>query len=399
MAKRIDWVLLGACVASTFAHFLVIAGPGWVLPDWKEDRAARIEARLITPAPLTAQAAELASGIMPTEAATRLPKPRPKPAPKPKPKPAQPAVTLGSPPAAEPAAVPEPLAAQEPAAAAEPAPVEDAPAAAAASSEPPPAPEKAGSEPVVASQDTNGKEENLTEAAADEDLADNRFPGPIPLPREARIAFSLILGRIQVGEALQTWSRDERGYRLRIVMETTGAARMFKALTITQTSAGGFYSGGLRPRSFSYEQTGRATSNTVFDWKQMKLTLARGDNHREFPLEVGAQDLLSLAYQLALAGNGARQTQIAVASGKNYYSNALEWPGEDTVSTPAGEVRALRVRTAGQDTTTEIWLAPDLQNLPVRITFTDRNGTATQLVATQVMADGRMLLGKTKQAQ
>lgn len=397
MARRIDRVLLGAYIVSVLAHFLVITGPGWVLPDWKEDRPARIEARLIAPAPVTAQATELASAVAPAEPPARLPKPRPKPAPKQKPKPAQPAVTLGPPPAAEPAA--EPLAAQEPAAASEPAPAQDAPASAAADSEPPLAPEKAGSEPVVVSQDTNGKEENLTEAAADEELADNRYPGPIPLPREARIAFSLILGRIQVGEALQTWSRDERGYRLRIVMETTGAARMFKALTITQTSAGGFYSGGLRPRSFSYEQTGRATSNTLFDWKQMKLTLARGDNHREFPLEVGAQDLLSLAYQLALAGDGERQTQIAVASGKNYYSNALEWSGEDTVSTPAGEVRALRVRTASQDTTTEIWLAPDLQNLPVRIMFTDRNGTATQLVATQVVADGRMLLGKTKQAQ
>ena len=219
-------------------------------------------------------------------------------------------------------------------------------------------------------------------------------PGDVALPRAARIAFSLILGSLQVGEALQTWQRDERGYQLRIVMETTGAARLFKALTITQTSAGELDADGLKPQSFSYEQTGRNTANSTFDWAQMKLTLEQGDNRKEFPLDPGAQDLLSLAYQLGFAQE-ARQAAVAVASGKNYNRHTLEWVGEETVATPAGEVRAVHVRTVGGDQTTEIWVAPQLHNLPVRIMFTDRKGTATQLIAHDVEADGATLLGRT----
>ena len=215
--------------------------------------------------------------------------------------------------------------------------------------------------------------------------------GNVALPHSARIAFSLILGALPVGEALQTWQRDEQAYRLRIVMETTGAARLFKTLTVTQTSAGELHAGGLRPQSFIYEQTGRATANSTFDWAQMKLTLEQGDNRREFPLDPGAQDLLSLAYQLGFA-HEARQASVSVASGKNFNRHTLEWIGEETVTTPAGEVRAVHVRTTSGEQTTEIWVSPQLHNLPVRIMFTDRKGTATQLIAHDVEADGKSLL-------
>lgn len=394
MAKYLDRGLLGAFGVSMLAHLLLIAGPGWALPEWQEERLTRIDARLAGPVPITAPEPE-AKASPPSPPAPRRPsKPKPRPTPK-----AQPAPSVIPPEPPPPVARPEPLAAIEPIAQSDLPAADGVPADDPAHRAPPAIGEEPAREPVVGPQLPEEKQENVTDAGADEELPDNGYPGPIPLPREARIAFSLILGRIQVGEALQTWSRDERGYRLRIVMETTGAARMFKALTITQTSAGGFYSGGLRPRRFSYEQTGRATSNTVFDWKHMKLTLARGDKHREYPLDVGAQDLLSLAYQLALAGGEARQAQVAVASGKNYYSNSLEWSGEDVVTTPSGDVRAVHVRTAGHETATEIWLAPGLQNLPVRIMFTDRSGTATQLIATHVEADGQTLLGQTRPAQ
>lgn len=128
----------------------------------------------------------------------------------------------------------------------------------------------------------------------------------------------------------------------------------------------------------------------------MRLTLDRGSKRREFPLEPGAQDVLSLAYQLGAIANARGVTDVAVASGRNFYRNALEWVGEDTVRTRAGEVRTLHVRTTGRDQTTEVWLAPELQNLPVRIMFTDRNGTATQLVAEHIEADGQTLLGKAR---
>lgn len=374
MARRIDRVLLGAFIVSALAHVTLIAGPGWEVPDLVEREESRIEAQLVAKA-VEPPAADVVQPLPPPAPKPR-PKPRPRPKPAPPPTPQVPVAAIEPPPATP---DPEPQTAQAEVAQAPP----DAP--------PVPADEAPDSTQGI---DLEGGQPPVADAP--EGLPDEGFAGESALPREASIAFSLILGSIQVGEARQTWSRDERGYRLRIVMETTGAARLFKPLTVTQTSAGGFYSGGLRPRRFSFEQTGRDTSNTTFDWKQMKLTLDRGSKRREFPLEPGAQDVLSLAYQLGAIANARGVTDVAVASGRNFYRNALEWVGEDTVRTRAGEVRTLHVRTTGRDQTTEVWLAPELQNLPVRIMFTDRNGTATQLVAEHIQADGQTLLGKAR---
>ncbi|MBL8495776.1 MAG: DUF3108 domain-containing protein [Rhodocyclaceae bacterium] len=379
MARRIDRALLGAFVVSALAHVTLVAGPGWDVPELAEPEALRIEAQLVSKA-VEPPAAEVVQPLPPPASKPRpKPRPKPKPRPAPEPTPQAPAATIGpSPP------TPEPEPASVPAEPETPRP------------EPAQALPDASAEAVEDIQVTDNKGDAQPVADSAEDQPEEGFAGASALPREARIAFSLILGNIQVGEAFQTWRRDERGYRLRIVMETTGAARLFKPLTVTQTSAGSFYSGGLRPRRFSFEQTGRDTSNTTFDWKQMRLTLDRGSKRREFPLEPGAQDVLSLAYQLGAIANARGVTDVAVASGRNFYRNALEWVGEDTVRTRAGEVRTLHVRTTGRDQTTEVWLAPELQNLPVRIMFTDRNGTATQLVAEHIEADGQTLLGKAR---
>lgn len=389
MRRRIDRALLGALAVSLAAHLAVIVGPAWQLPDDGDEQRTRIEARLAPQVEAVAAEPAAQASLAPAAPAA-APKPRPRPKPRRKPAaatPAVPAATLGTAPAAE---APVAAEAADAAGAAEPQ------AAPAAGAEPSPA----GSESATAdgrgnaaTGDEVSDSQNSAQAAGAAEGASNGAASDanVALPHSARIAFSLILGALPVGEALQTWQRDEQAYRLRIVMETTGAARLFKTLTVTQTSAGELHAGGLRPQSFIYEQTGRATANSTFDWAQMKLTLEQGDNRREFPLDPGAQDLLSLAYQLGFA-HEARQATVSVASGKNFNRHTLEWIGEETVTTPAGEVRAVHVRTTSGEQTTEIWVSPQLHNLPVRIMFTDRKGTATQLIAHDVEADGKSLL-------
>ncbi len=387
MPRRIDRALLGALAVSLVGHVAVIVGPAWQLPDEGDEQRTRIEARLAPQVDALAAEPAAQASLAPAAPAA-APKPRPRPKPRRKPAaatPAAPAATLGTAPAAE-----APLAAEAADGAGDP---PAAPAAAAEAT--PPGSESASAEGAGngAAGDAVSESQPSAQAAGAAQGAPTGVAsdGNVALPHAARIAFSLILGALPVGEALQTWQRDEHGYRLRIVMETTGAARLFKTLTVTQTSAGELHAGGLRPQSFIYEQTGRATATSTFDWAQMKLTLEQGDKRREFALDPGAQDLLSLAYQLGFA-HEARQTSVAVASGKNYNRHTLEWIGEETVTTPSGEVRAVHVRTTSGEQTTEIWVAPQLHNLPVRIMFTDRKGTATQLIAHEVEADGKSLL-------
>lgn len=360
---------------SLLSHLFVVTGAGWDLPMLAEREPVRLNARLvpILPEPEVAPVAQPEAQV-PVE-----PKPRPKP--KPKPKPRKPRLVQPEIPLPPPVAVAETPAVE---------PIET-PAVSLSELGTSPADESKSEQNQNDTSQAEGAADVLprTDALSAEDAL-ARLPG---LPRTATIQFSLILGNIQVGQAVETWRHDGHSYSLQIVMETTGAARLFKALTITQTSDGSIDMQGLRPGRYRYEQTGRTTSDTVFDWDRMKVLMEQGSKRREFPLQHGAQDILSLAYQVGLF-HDFRPSQIGVATGKNFNQYALEWIGEEKVRTAAGEVHAVWVRTTQDDgQSTDVWIAPGLHNLPVRIRYTDRKGTATELIASAIEADGKSLLG------
>lgn len=345
---------------SLLSHLFIASGAGWNLPMLVEHEPVRLNARLVpgVPAPETAP-----EDVQPEAQAAVEPQPRPKPKPE-KPRPAKPEIP-----------VPAPALDQTPIISAAGAPSDEL--------------------KVEENQKDVSRGAEVSDALPTADAATAEDAGAsLPnLPRTATIQFSLILGNIQVGQAVETWRHDGHSYSLQIVMETTGAARLFKALTITQTSDGSVGMQGLRPERYRYEQTGRTTSDTVFDWDQMKVLMEQGDKRREFPLQYGAQDILSLAYQVGLF-HDFRPSQIGVATGKNFNQYALAWIGEEQVRTAAGEVRAILVRTTQDDgQATDVWIAPGLHNLPVRIRYTDRKGTATELIASAIEADGKPLLG------
>ncbi len=216
-------------------------------------------------------------------------------------------------------------------------------------------------------------------------------------PRQGRIRFVVTRGEGEqatlVGQTTHSWRHDGESYALKTVTETVGLAALFRPVRVVQTSEGLLGAGGIVPQEFRVERSGNTAERARFDWEGMKLTLYSGERmRREAALAAGAQDILSQIYQIGLVGAASR-VELMIATGKRYGRYAYEAVGEETIETRFGALRAWHLKTPALpgEQAMELWLAPDYNNLPLRIRFMDRKGDVYEQNAVEFEIDGALL--------
>jgi hypothetical protein len=319
-AKRFCWAL----ALSLLVHLIATFGPGITLPEYRPDPV--MEASIRTPPPLPP--------------AVKKPKLRPKPAQR---------------------KLPEPAKASAPPEHVEPAEEDQPPAA---------APEEAPSTPA---SEHAGTEEPL-----------------ITLPENAEIRYTLYKGRdgFPVGRADHTWKRVGKQYSITQITEASGIVSLFYSGRHVQISQGVITSSGMQPDSYWVQRGQRAdkTDAARFDWQGRQLTFGSGGDTRTVPLPEGTQDLLSFLYQLAFDPPLGENTQLHITTGRKLGSYDYQSRGEETVDTPLGPIRALHIaqlRQEGEEIT-EIWLATEYHYLPLKIRFTDKQGSVMEQTVTAI---------------
>jgi len=220
----------------------------------------------------------------------------------------------------------------------------------------------------------------------------------ITWPRQGHIRFVVTRGEqgFILGVSVHSWEHDEAHYSIRTVTETTGLVSFFKRLKIVQVSVGTIGPAGLAPQEFHVERDGKLAEGARFDNEAQLVTLTDGGlKRRDDSLAEGAQDLLSHLYQFGLVEKQQR-FELMIATGKKYASYAYELVGQETLATRFGDVPTLHYRTPPMpgEQTTEIWLAPDFRNLPVRIRFIDRSGDIYDQNADEIEMDGKMITSR-----
>ncbi|MCK9387613.1 MAG: DUF3108 domain-containing protein [Sulfuritalea sp.] len=317
-----------ALVASTLIHAAALLGPGWELPGVNDaDPPPTIDAVLARPA------------ARPQPAPVAQPEPRPHVA-----KPRLPRVVAAAPEAAAPASSP-------PAVAPDMAPAETPPVA-------------VPSAPTI--------EPPLAPAA----------PARSALPDKGRVRYTITRGEdgFVIGQSVHTWQHDGFTYKLQSVTETTGLAALFKPARVVQSSQGEVTTDGLKPREFRHERVG-GLDTANFDWARNVVAYAG----REDSIAVGAQDFLSMYYQLVLLAPKSGALDMPIATGRKLESYRFEVLGEEAVTLAAGERRALRLKTRSGNDTIELWLGvgngADRRGLPLKIRFTDRKGEIFDQIA------------------
>ena len=192
-------------------------------------------------------------------------------------------------------------------------------------------------------------------------------------PQHVEIVYELERNGLALAEVTQQLQHDGRSYKL--VEHLKGRGVFALKGDATRTSEGVIAADGLRPRRFEDKRTGRDTREARFDPASGAPTLKQ-------------QDQLSFSWSFAFAPP-AKPVDISVADGKHVSQYSYQPAGRERVKTPAGEFDALKFvkkRARPEDKATEIWLAADRQNVPVRILVVDKDGTRIDQVAAKITA-------------
>jgi hypothetical protein len=181
-------------------------------------------------------------------------------------------------------------------------------------------------------------------------------------PVHAKLHYQVFYGAFLAGSASIDWQRDGERYRLSNQITSVIGQRM------RYQSEGSIGSAGLKPENYTAWRNDEQREHARFDWKNAQLEYGDGES-KNTRLDTGAQDILSLIYQLAL--KGAAHPPVQITTGKQVYRYPLAPTGEAELDTGAGKIRALVFHAQGEDSQTEFWLAPGFANQPVRIIFTN----------------------------
>jgi hypothetical protein len=164
------------------------------------------------------------------------------------------------------------------------------------------------------------------------------------------------------------WKQNQGSY------EIEGRAFGKKALSTGRINS----QQGLLPDDFLYLK-----NNSHFDYDNQQISYFYGGNPKTESFDSGAQDLLSLPFQLAFKGGQLTQLQLATGKKFNRYSISVEDKQIHIVKIHFDKLRTVKVSAKNEngEKTYDVYLAVDFANMPVKIdsTETEDNGKKKQV--------------------
>ncbi|PUA98577.1 uncharacterized protein DUF3108 [Acidovorax sp. 107] len=208
-------------------------------------------------------------------------------------------------------------------------------------------------------------------------------PPPVRMPAPTRLAFD-VSGQAKKfaysAKAELLWQHDGNRYEARQEISA------FLVGTRTQRSVGTVTEQGLLPEKFSDKS--RSEQAAHFDYAKGRVTFSA--NTPDAVAGPGVQDRLSLFIQLGamLAADPGRfvpgtQITLTTVSARSADRWTFTVEGPETLDLPAGPTPALkllRLPRKDYDQKAELWVAPGLGYLPVRIKLTQANGDFADLL-------------------
>ena len=205
-------------------------------------------------------------------------------------------------------------------------------------------------------------------------------------PARVEIASQILRNGSAVAEVVYRMQHNGRVYELTETWQGRGIFALRGSAK--RTSRGVVSAEGLKPLEFTDERTGRRTARAQFDWNAKTVTMQYRGDPRSEPLPAHAQDRLSFMFGFAFApprSGGRFVFDLLDGRGQSQHVYAVD--GRALLKIPAGEFNAVKLVRPDTDEVVEIWLAPELSYLPVRVLAVDKDGTRYDQVATKISAE------------
>ncbi len=192
-----------------------------------------------------------------------------------------------------------------------------------------------------------------------------------------------------VFDARMHWKIEKDQYVLRLQANPVG--KKIEYLSEGKISA----KNGVTPIRFADLSLGPSVpKNSVdFNWATQTAVVGPPNELKTEPLEAGDQDLLSAALHLALMGSRQASYGMSLFSGKKRYPDVVfELKGEATLTLGTTKVDAVLMRAQWSDRQVDFWLAPEWNNLPVKMSVNLGKDGSFEILAKEVTLDGRKVL-------
>lgn len=153
---------------------------------------------------------------------------------------------------------------------------------------------------------------------------------------------------------------------------------------------------GVRPDHF-IEYRDRAKTRPEFqldfDYENKTVEVGETGKRKIEPMGDDDKDVFSAAFHLALMGSAQDEYTLTIYTGRRRYEDVkFKVAGEASLTFGSQEVDVILLRGYWQDRRFDFWLAPQWNNLPVRINVVVPDRVSGDLWAQDITIDGKQVL-------
>lgn len=211
-------------------------------------------------------------------------------------------------------------------------------------------------------------------------------PAHAAAPASASITYELSRNGVMLGTVNEHFEVRDGRYHATSEARATGLMALVQREPTRYVSSGAVTRDGLRPQRFEGHLRGRSLS-ADFDWTTHKLTLARDGASETLDLPAGAQDRLSIMYQLMFAVSDKTSTlDVAMTNGRKLERYRYAVQPDVIIDTPFKRLKTTHLvkQRAPDESGAEVWIAPEYGRVPVKVVIVEVSGVRYEQVATRV---------------
>ena len=217
-------------------------------------------------------------------------------------------------------------------------------------------------------------------------------PFSLRLPPSAEMKMEVIYTKVNgsptQGVGSLSWNTDGGSYSASVQV---GIDLLLTTVNLLQIdSEGSIDAQGLMPKLSTDTRRNRAMTSIHFNHEEKTITFS--SSNKTMPMESGAQDAVSVLFQLAALGNSdpkqlsvGKEINIQVAEGRDAQMFTFFVVGEEKLESKlepeTGKLDTVHLvrppRPGSYNSSLEVWLAPTKAWYPVQIRNTESSGTVT----------------------
>ena len=190
------------------------------------------------------------------------------------------------------------------------------------------------------------------------------------------------------------WNQDNKNYTMHLEI---GVDMLFTTIRLyNMQSEGTIAEAGIKPGTVTETRRGKSATTTRFNYDDKTINFSV--NPAIIPLTDGVQDKITVLMQLASIGNAdpaqfqpGKEMTIQVAEEKEAHLHQFVVLDKETIASKLGNLVTWHIvrppRPGIYSSRIDVWLAPELNWLPVQIRNTESNGAVTTQTIRQIIRD------------